>query len=50
MTDKIKVGDKLTIAGVNISKEGKIFFNKKRKKARRTPRPVFIVKEIYENL
>ena len=46
MTDKMKVGDKFTIEGVNINKEGEIFFNKKRKKARRTPRPVFIVKDV----
>jgi hypothetical protein len=46
MSDKMKVGDKLTIAGVNINKEGEIFFNKKRKKTRRTPRPVFIVKDV----
>jgi hypothetical protein len=46
MIDKMKVGDKFTIAGVNINKEGKIFFNKERKKARRTPMPVFIVKDV----
>ena len=42
----MKVGDKFTIAGVNINEEGEIFVNKDRKKRRRTARPVFIVKAV----
>jgi hypothetical protein len=39
----IKIGDKITIEGINIDSKGGMHFNKPSKKRRRLPRPVLIV-------
>jgi len=45
MTDEIKLGDKITIEGMNIAPDGKMYFNKT-KKLRRKPMPVLTVVKV----
>jgi len=46
MSDEIKVGDKVTIEGLNISPDGKMHWNKKKKTGRKKPAPVLKVVKV----